>query len=168
MRIRTLVGASAAILLVLGAAAAPSEAARAGKIVVSKSITLSFPKPGTYVGVVKTGKPKIKVVPRTFKGKPGKAEQRKAVRMAGRKMPESGLDDQGQRDPPLQAAFTIGEDKPRPIPRSGAQYAVSGNEPPTGDKVQALQNAARRFLSSKKFFWVIVCRRATVIRPYPF
>jgi hypothetical protein len=170
MRIRAAAGAATLAVVLSGLMAAPGVASRHSKIgilEVGKTITLNFPKPGVYYGIVKLGKKKkvVRAPIRDGKKPPRKTLRRGAAAAARECDIKAKVAVVHLSKPP----FKIGGGWASRIPGARAfQYTVMGAEPPTGDKVLASSGTFASRNTWEGFSWKSICRGDKVIRPYPF
>jgi len=172
---RTLTGIATLTVLLVGLVAVPTAQGkpRYGKIVVEKSISLKFPAPGIYQGIVKVGKTKIKKVA-TKGGRRGRATKKAKGQAAKRARRHCIKDMKGEKvtvthlsKPP----FRIGTDfEPSPIGgRPAASYTVTGEQPPTGEKVLAEQTFfLLPVVRTGSYRWSVYGVAAKDIKPYPY
>jgi len=176
MRMRTLAGTATLAVLLIGLLAAPTAQGKLpfkwGLIEVEKTISLNFPEPGVYQGIVKAGKAKIEKVA-TKSGRRGKAD-RKVRRRAAKEAGRSCADKTKFRKVTVihlsKPPFTIGIDS-RPSRIAGApaaKYTVTGPQPPTGEKVLAKHSRGNFNWRTGPYWWRVICPTAKVIKPYPY
>ena len=176
MRMRTLAATATLAVLLIGLLAAPTAQGklplRWGLIEVEKTISLNFPAPGVYQGIVKAGKAKVERVA-TKSGRRGRANKmarRRAAKEAGRICTDKTQFRKVTVIHLSKPPFTIGIDS-RPSRIAGARaakYTVTGPQPPTGEKVLAKHFHGNFNWPTGPYWWRVICPTAKVIKPYPY
>lgn len=162
-------GLLAAAVALVAASAVPSAAsARAGRIVVQKTITLEFPAPGEYVGAVYGTRTRFKRNATSGKHHAARQDRGKALAAAMGFCADESIAKQRVKVLHLSTPpFTIGVDKPA----EDGSYEVVGAQPPKGDPVKAFQLGLSKRISAgfhRQYRWRVDCKGAQITKPYPY